>query len=109
MPPHLGLLFPAQRGAALVFRDPGFEKVLLLRQVNRFAHPGKGIGGAILRWQANPLQTPVGDMFHIASEGFPVQAQVLNGMVTGGIGGRHYGRQLNVPFKIRSMGYVEIK
>ena len=47
-------LIPVQ-AAGLIFGDAGFKEILLFAQVDGFAHPWEGIGGAVLGRDADAL------------------------------------------------------
>src|SRR5687768_5106747 len=80
-------LIPAKRGSAAVLRHPGLEEVLLLAQVDGFAHPGEGVAcAAVLLGQADALQAAVRDVLDVLVEEVDVQAHHAVRQAVGGVG-----------------------
>ncbi len=73
-------LIPAQGPAGLVFDDAGFKEILLLFQVQHFAHPGEGVGSAGKQLsETNLLTTAVGDEVQVFDEHAGIEAQHATG------------------------------
>ena len=70
------ILIPAQRPAGLIFGHARFEEVLLLLQIDHFAHPGKRVRRVGVQFvQADLLAAAVGDEAQVFLEHAGVQAQ----------------------------------
>src|SRR3989344_3498127 len=63
-----GLFLPIQL-ACLIFSHSCLKKVLFLRHVYNFRHPGEGVVYMILALKANALKPSVGNMLHILLDG----------------------------------------
>src|SRR5215207_11375181 len=83
---RLDALIPAQTRSTAILRHPALEEVLFLAEVDRLAHPGEGIAGAVLARQPDPLQTPVGDELDVLPEETGVEPEHAVGETVRGVG-----------------------
>src|SRR5262249_42398768 len=60
---------------APVLGDPALEEVLLFAEVDRLAHPGEGVAGAVLARQTDSLQAAIGDEVQVLPEEVGVQPE----------------------------------
>ncbi len=70
------VLIPAQRAPTLIFNHPRLEEIFLFLQVDDFAHPREGVGGAgVLFGEADLGATAVGNVFEVVVEHGGVEAE----------------------------------
>src|SRR5688572_22716071 len=66
---------PGQGRARLVLRDPGFEEVLLLREVGRLRHPRERVVTQVALGQAEPFEPAIRDVLDVGGKLRRVEAE----------------------------------